>query len=95
MRAGYWLAADDQGWSAAGVLAPKALGPRVGATRFLAAAPSLDVVLAWAPDAGDLDRIMAVGAREMFEQQRGPVSPRIFAWTGSAWVPYGEAVPKD
>jgi hypothetical protein len=36
---------------------------------------------------------MAVGVRELYDEQDGSVSPYIFAWDGKKWTPFGEAKP--
>lgn len=93
LAASYLQDADADGWSAAWLLRPEALSRALGVPPLLAAAPSDGVVVAWRPDGGPVDRVMAVGVREMFDQQRGGVSPVIHLWDGSRWSRFGQAIP--
>ena len=92
MTASYWKAAEGDGWSAAGVLAPDALAVRIGGAPVLVGVPSDGVLIAWTPGDAQVDKIMAVGVKEMYDAQDGAVTPVIHEWTGKEWAPYGEAV---
>jgi hypothetical protein len=89
----YWLAAEGDGWSAAGILQPALLAEKLGTPTFLVATPAEGIAIYWPAGDRDLDRIVAVGAKEMFESKEGPVTALVHQWTGSRWVTFGEAIP--
>jgi hypothetical protein len=93
MDAEYWLGAEGTGWESAVWLVPGWFEARLATARLLVAAPSLDVMVAWAGGHPELDRIMAVGVHEMHGKQAHPVSPWVFRWEEGAWQVYGRAVP--
>ena len=91
----YVLLADGDGWAVGGFLCPDALrGPLSGATAFRAALPAEGVLLAWPAGDLDLDRIMAVAAREIAEGQPNPLTPQVMHYDGARWQAYGRAVPR-
>lgn len=90
----YWLAASGDGWAAAGILAPEVVVALVGGS-FLAVAPVDGAVMYWRPGDRDLDTIVAVGAKEMYERADWPVSPVVYQWTGQTWAPFVEAMPSE
>jgi len=49
------------------------------------------VVLVWEGGQAEVDKILAVGVRKIYETRPGAVTPIIFRWTGSEWVAFGEA----
>ena len=89
--ASYWSVVEKGGWAAAPLLAPAEFAASRGITNFLAVAPTADITLAWAEGQAELDKVMAVGAREMFEAEAGGVSPVVYRWSGGHWLPYAEA----
>lgn len=95
MTAHYWVAAEGDGWSVAGALHPRLLAEKLGTVPIAVAIPAEGVLIAWVPGDKDLDRVLAVGVRDMYESQDGPVTPVIHSWTGERWVPYGEAAMKE
>ncbi len=88
----YYAAAEGDGWSAATLLAPNVVGARLGAP-FLVVAPADGVVLVWLPGDKDLDKILAVGAKEMFTAAAWPVSAVVHQWDGQHFTSFVEAVP--
>ncbi|MCP4809762.1 MAG: hypothetical protein GY913_25085 [Proteobacteria bacterium] len=85
-------------YDAPGALGPTALvhpewlaeiGPRV-----LVAIPARDALVAWRPDGGELDQVMAVGARRMFDELDHPVAPVVLLWDGTSWSEWGQASPR-
>ena len=90
LDASYWQADRGDGWAGAILLRPDVaaawLGPGVHV-----AAPSFDVVLAWAPQGRDVDLVMAVGAADMFAAQARPVHDGVFAIGPQGWTLYGTA----
>lgn len=86
---------DGDGWSAAGVLVPSALVAKLGHASIRVAVPAQGVLVAYPAGSAELDRIMAVGVRELFDQQRQAVSPMVFAWDAGVWRAFGQAVVPD
>lgn len=83
--------------------APGALGPSVllhpewlaeVGPRVLVAVPARDALVVWKPDMGELDQVLAVGARKMFDELDHPVSATVLAWDGTSWTEWGEATPR-
>lgn len=89
----YLRATDEQGWAAAAVLAPQAVVERLGGA-FRLAVPAQGLVVAYRLDGADLDRIMAVGVRELYESQPRSITPSLFTWESGGWRGFGEAVPR-
>ena len=89
--ASYWSVAEKGGWAAAPLLAPAEFAAARGVTDFLAVAPTADITLAWPQGHAELDKVMAVGAREIFEAESGGVSPVVYRWSDGHWLPYAEA----
>jgi hypothetical protein len=89
----YWLSAEGDGWAAAGVLAPDTLASRIGGAPLLVATPVDGVLLVWKPGDADLDRVLAVGAKEMHDASDSPVTPVVHGWDGTRWFSVVEAVP--
>jgi hypothetical protein len=89
----YLRLVDGDGWAAAGLLVPDAVATRLGGAPVRISVPAEGILLAWKPAGPDLDRILAVGARELYDTQQGSVSPAIFTWDGRTWAPFGEAIP--
>ncbi len=88
----YWVAADGDGWDAALLLAPARIAARVGGGSVLVAVPASGTLLAWRPGDADLDKVMAVGTRRMYEADISPVTPLVHRWDGEAWTAFGEAL---
>jgi hypothetical protein len=93
--ASYLRLVDGDGWAAAAVLAPGAIAARLGAESgsVRVAFPAETVFVAWRSGDADLDRIMAVGVRELYDAQPASVSPGVFTWDGRVFTSFGEAVP--
>jgi len=89
----YWLSAEGDGWDAALLLRPEWIVARAGGAPVLVAAPSDGTVLAWRPGDAALDKVMAVGARRMFDAHPAGVTAVVHQWDGEKWSPFGEAVP--
>jgi hypothetical protein len=92
MASTYLRLTDGDGWAASGGLAPEGLAKRLGVP-FLAAIPAEGVFVAWAHGDPKLDHVMAVGVRELYDEQPGGVSPFVHAWDGQKWLAFGEAKP--
>ncbi|MEN0062474.1 MAG: hypothetical protein AAGA48_10010 [Myxococcota bacterium] len=96
--ASYLTLTDGDGRATSGILCPtllakrvSALGLRVG-SGFRAALPTQDVLLVWPAGDPELDRILAVAAREIHEQQRHALTPQIMHYDGDRWRLFGRAV---
>jgi hypothetical protein len=93
MEPASWLRlTDPDGWAAAGVLRPDLLAERLGGLPVRVAVPAAGVLVAWRTADPDVDRVMAIGVREIHDQQGGPVSDHVWQWDGRAWTPFGRAV---
>jgi hypothetical protein len=93
MEARYLRLVDGDGWAAAGLLRPGGLSERLGGLPIRVAVPADSVLLAWRAGDADLDRVMAIGVRELYDATPGPVTPKVFTWDGDRWTPFGEAAP--
>ncbi len=61
----------------------------------LVALPARGVVVAWKPGDEELDKVVAVGARRMFEELDHPVTAVIIQKTAEdGWTRWGEAKPR-
>jgi len=98
-RQRYLALTDGDGWAVAGILCPHALAERLRAlaptagVSFRAALPTQDVLLAWAAGDAELDRIMAVAAREIHDLQPRALTPGVVHHDGERWRTFGRAVP--
>lgn len=81
-------------WHAAGLVAPEVLRERLKAETFLVVAPVAGVVLVWVPGDPRLDKVIAVGAREMFDAGDLGVSPVVHQRLPGRWAPFAEAKAK-
>jgi hypothetical protein len=94
MNASYLRLVDGDGWAAALALRPELLAERLGGLPVRVAMPAEGVLVAWKVGAPELDQVMAVGVREMYEQMSGAVSPRVVTWDGKKYTPFGQAIPR-
>lgn len=94
MDARYLRLVDGDGWAAVGFLHPEGVAQKLGGVPIRVAVPAEGVLVAWRPDGLDLDRVMSVGVRELFDAQPGGVTPVVMQWDGRAWLPFGQATPK-
>jgi hypothetical protein len=93
--ASYLRLVDGDGWAAAGLLRPDLLVQKLGGGPIRVAVPAESVLVAWKAQGEDVDRIMAVGVRELFDTTKNPVSPKVETWDGLKWEPFGEARPTE
>ena len=95
----YLVVTDGDGWAVAGILCPDEVVARLrplqspAGQALQAALPTQEVLLAWLAGDAELDRIMAVAAREIHEQQSHPITPQVLRHDGERWRPFGRAVP--
>ncbi len=87
----WWIAEGLEGREAAVFFHPEWFA-RVGAQPMVAI-PARETILAWNRDGGELDQIMAVGARRFYDSADHPVTPLVFAWQAGRWQAWGEARP--
>jgi hypothetical protein len=88
----YWQLRDGDGWAVLGALQPGEVARLMGASETIhMALPAQGVLVAWAAGTPELDHVMAVGVREMYEQIGDAVSPMIHTWDGENWSVFGEA----
>lgn len=91
----YLQLVDGDGWAVAGLLRPELLAQRLGGGPLRVAMPSQGVLVAWRPAGLEVDKVMAVGVQELYASQPDALSPRVFLWSGTAWRPFGQAVPRQ
>lgn len=95
MEAHWWLIRSGDGWAAAGVLAPERVAERLGGGALRAAVPAEGVFVVWRAGDREVDHVMAVAVRELFDQAEPVgVSPLVHTWDGVAWTPWARAVPE-
>ncbi|MFT4626815.1 MAG: hypothetical protein ACI8PZ_005493 [Myxococcota bacterium] len=93
MDATYLRVRDGQGWAASVVLDPSAYAERLGGEPIAIAVPTNGVAVAWRAGREPVDRVMAVGVREMFDTLPGAVTPTIFLWSKDGFARFGHAEP--
>ena len=91
----YVMASNQDGWGASLVLAPGQMAERWPGREMLFSVPAHGIILAWPGGNPDLDKVMAVGSREIYDSKPGSVSPIVFRWTKKGWVPFVEAKPSS
>jgi hypothetical protein len=87
----YWLASNEAGWSAGVLLQPTAFAAVGSGTNLMAAVPAHGIVLLWQGGNPEVDKVVAIGVREIYATEAGAVTPLIYWWTGSDWTVFGEA----
>ncbi len=88
----YWASQVGDGYDAAGLLHPGILAEIAGTTPVIGV-PAVGTFLMWIPGDPELDKVMAVGIRRIFESAPYPVSDKVYRWHNSAWRVWGEVVP--
>ena len=96
MTTSYLRLVDGDGWAASGLLRPDLLVARLGGGPIRVAVPADSVLISWKAQGEEVDRIMAVGVRELYDSARtGAVSPKVVTWDGLKWESFGEARPTE
>ena len=90
----YSILLDDSGLAVIPVLFPKKLVEMVGGKNVRVAIPRSNTLLAWRSGSTDLDQIMAVAVREMYETSTRAITPMIHVWTGEKMEAFGQAKAK-
>ncbi len=91
MSGRYWVSAEADGLDAAGLLHPERLAVIAGAEPVIAV-PVQGALLFWVPGDAELDKVMAVAVRRMYESSAQRVSPLIYRWKDGRFVVWGSAV---
>lgn len=86
----YFAARLDDGQDAAPLLVPERLAAHLGGPPVVAI-PAQGALVAWVPDNPELDTVVAVGVRRMYEASDHAISPRIYRWGKDGWMVWGEA----
>ncbi len=94
MEAGYVQLRDGDGWAVAPFLHGDQVEAELGASARVAI-PRSGVVLAWKTGSSDLDKVMAVAVREMYEAADDAVTPMVHVWRDGRFIPFGVANPTD
>lgn len=89
--AAYWVSQVGDGYDAAGLLHPERLSEIAGTTPVVGV-PAVGTFLMWIPGDAEIDKIMAVGIRRIFESAEYPVSDKVYRWHNGAWRVWGEVV---
>ncbi len=92
MAGKWWLSAEADGLDAAGLLFPDRLTEIAGAVPVVAV-PAQGALLFWVPGDPELDKVMAVAARRIYDSADQRVSPLIYRWNADHWEAWGEAKP--
>ncbi|MFH1467487.1 MAG: hypothetical protein ABIO70_24090 [Pseudomonadota bacterium] len=87
----YLLSAVGDGLDQAALFHPAALAARFGGQPFAVGIPTRDVLIAMPLGDPELQQMVAVGVRRLWEGAEEPVSPAMYAWDGAAWQVWGEA----
>lgn len=89
----YLLSAEGDGLDQAGLFDPIALGARFDGARFAVGIPARGVLIAFPLGDRELETMVAVGVRRLWETVEEPITPVVYTWSGGAWVVWGEAKP--
>ena len=89
----YLLSAEGDGLDQAALFAPAALDERCGQHGCAVGIPARGVLVAFPMGDRELETIVAVGIRRLWESLDDPITPVAYRWDGQAWVVWGEAKP--
>lgn len=89
----YLLSAEGDGLDQAGLFEPERLAARFDGQPFAVAIPARGVLLAVALGDPELEQMVAVGARRVWEAADEPITPVLYAWRDGGWRAWGEARP--
>jgi hypothetical protein len=88
----YWHSSRKDGLDAVALLHPKEAEAFVGGPVLLAV-PEAGMCILWRRGNGDLNMVLSVGVKEMYDKSSHPVSPLVYTWDEEQWVVWGEAKP--
>ncbi len=91
MSGRYWVSAEADGLDAAGLLYPERLAAIAGGEPVVAV-PVQGALLFWLPGDPELDKVMAVAVRRMYDAGPQRVSPLVYHWKEGRWAVWGSAV---
>jgi hypothetical protein len=89
----YLLSAEGDGLDQAGLFAPAALQARFDGQPFAVGIPARGVLIAFPLGDRELETIVAVGVRRLWETVEEPITPKIYTWSGEGWGVWGQATP--
>ncbi len=89
----YLLSAEGDGLDIAGLFDPAALKARLGGAELAVGIPAHGVLIAFPLGDRELETIVAVGIRRLWESVEDPITPKVYTWNGESWVVWGEASP--
>jgi hypothetical protein len=89
----YLLSAEGDGLDQAGLFDPVALQARMDGQAFAVGIPARGVLIAFPRGDRELETIVTVGVRRLWETVDEPITPKVYTWDGERWVIWGEATP--
>ena len=89
----YLLSAEGDGLDQAALFDPAALQERFAGGAFAVGIPARGVLIALPLGDRELETIVAVGVRRLWEAVEDPITPALYSWNGDAWVVWGQATP--
>ncbi len=89
----YLLSAEGDGLDQAALFAPERLAERCGEQGCAVGIPARGVLVAFPLGDRELETIVAVGIRRLWESLEDPITPVAYRWNGEAWSVWGEAKP--
>jgi hypothetical protein len=89
----YLLSAEGDGLDQAALFAPEALSARFAGGAVAVGLPARGVLIAFPLGDRELETMVSVGIRRLWESVEEPVSPKAYRWDGEGWVVWGEAKP--
>lgn len=85
----YLLSAEGDGLDQAALFSPEALRLRFGGSDFAVGIPARGVLVAFALGDRELETIVTVGIRRLWESLEDPITPVVYGWNGEAWTAWG------
>jgi hypothetical protein len=89
----YLLSAEGDGLDQAALFSPEVLAARFPGQAFVVGIPARGVLIAIPLGDPELEQMVAVGVRRLWEDATDPITPRMYAWDGQVWQVWGEARP--
>jgi len=89
----YLLSAEGDGLDQAGLFEPSTLQARFVGQAFAVGVPARGVLIAFPLGDRELETIVAVGIRRLWETVEEPITPKVYTWNSEAWVVWGQASP--
>ncbi len=89
----YLLSAEGDGLDQAGLFHPAALQARFDGGAFAVGIPARGVLIAFPLGDRELETMVGVGVRRLWESVDEPITPKMYAWDGTSWAVWGEARP--